>query len=55
MRSRKCWSVAVAVVCVTAVALTAVDVVFVAEAAEDETAVSGAVVAMTIMSRPLWL
>ncbi len=33
MRSRKCWSVAVAVVCVTAVALTAVDVVFVAEAA----------------------
>ncbi len=55
MSSRKCLSVAVAAEGVTAVALAFVNVVFVAEAAEDEVAVSGTLVAMTIMARPLWL
>jgi hypothetical protein len=40
---------------VTAVALAAVNVVFVAEAVKDEAVVSGTLVDMTIMARPLWL
>ena len=55
MSSRQCWSMVVAAEGVTAVALAAVNVVFVAEAAKDEAVVSGTLVDMTIMARPLWL